>query len=54
MHVNLEIRDGKVGEGILFQRIRRIIGYLVGSVDKFNDGRRAEEVECVTRNVSNG
>lgn len=53
MHVNLEIRDGKVGEGILFQRIRRITGYLVGSLDKFNDGKRAEEAERVKHNVSN-
>ena len=26
-----------------FQRIRRITGYLVGTLDRFNDGKRAEE-----------
>ena len=31
-----------VGEGVGFERIRRITGYLVGTVDRFNDGKRAE------------
>lgn len=26
-----------------FERIRRITGYLVGSLDRFNDAKRAEE-----------
>lgn len=26
-----------------FERIRRITGYLVGTLDRFNDGKRAEE-----------
>ena len=30
-----------------FQRIRRITGYLVGTLDKFNDGKRAEEKDRV-------
>ena len=32
-----------VGEGVDFERIRRITGYLVGTVDRFNNGKRAEE-----------
>ena len=36
-----------VGEGIGFERIRRITGYLVGTVDRFNDGKKAEERERV-------
>lgn len=28
-----------------FQRIRRITGYLVGTLDRFNNGKRAEERE---------
>ncbi len=36
-----------VGEGIGFERIRRITGYLVGTIDRFNDGKRAEEKERV-------
>lgn len=39
---------GKVtGEGVGFERIRRITGYLVGTVDRFNNGKRAEESERV-------
>ena len=34
--------DGMVGEGVGFERIRRITGYLVGTLDRFNDGKRAE------------
>ncbi len=30
-----------------FQRIRRITGYLVGTLDRFNDAKRAEEAERV-------
>lgn len=36
------IVDGKVGEGVKIERIRRITGYLVGTVDRFNDAKRAE------------
>jgi len=36
-----------VGEGVGFERIRRITGYLVGTVDRFNDGKRAEEHDRV-------
>ena len=30
------------GEGVAFERLRRITGYLVGTVDRWNDGKRAE------------
>lgn len=30
-----------------FEKIRRITGYLVGTVDRFNDGKRAEEKDRV-------
>lgn len=30
-----------------FEKIRRITGYLVGTVDRFNDGKRAEERDRV-------
>lgn len=30
-----------------FQRIRRITGYLVGTLDRFNDAKRAEEADRV-------
>ncbi len=37
------------GQG--FERIRRITGYLVGTLDRFNDAKRAEESERVKHNV---
>ena len=37
-------RDGNsyIGEGGTFERIRRITGYLVGTVDRFNNAKKAE------------
>ena len=32
----------KVGNGIKFERIRRITGYLVGTLDRFNNAKKAE------------
>ena len=34
--------NGQVGEDVKFERIRRITGYLVGTLDRFNDAKRAE------------
>ena len=34
-------------EQVPFERIRRITGYLVGTVDRFNNGKRAEEKDRV-------
>ena len=34
--------DGVVGLGVPFERIRRVTGYLVGTLDRFNDAKRAE------------
>lgn len=40
-------KDKKIGEGIGFERIRRITGYLVGTIERFNNGKRAEEKDRV-------
>ena len=40
-----------VGAGVGFQRIRRITGYLVGTTERFNDGKRAEEHDRVKHSV---
>ncbi len=40
-------------EGVGFERIRRITGYLVGTVERFNNGKRAEVQERVKHNVDN-
>nr|WP_315019738.1 anaerobic ribonucleoside triphosphate reductase [uncultured Aminipila sp.] len=42
--------DGDSG----FERIRRITGYLVGTVDRFNNAKRAEEKERVKHDVTTG
>ncbi|MBQ8349456.1 MAG: hypothetical protein IJY19_07435 [Ruminococcus sp.] len=34
-----------------FERIRRITGYLVGTLDRFNNGKRAEERDRVKHSV---
>ena len=36
-----------VGEGVKFERIRRITGYLVGTMDHWNNAKRAEEHDRV-------
>ena len=35
------------GTNVKFERIRRITGYLVGTLDRFNDGKAAEERDRV-------
>ena len=39
--------EKKIGEGVDFDRIRRITGYLVGTVERFNNGKKAEERDRV-------
>ena len=41
-----------VGEGVKFERIRRITGYLVGTTDRFNDAKRAEEHDRVKHGMT--
>jgi anaerobic ribonucleoside-triphosphate reductase len=45
--IKLNIKDGKVGEGVPFERIRRITGYLVGDLERWNNAKRAEEKDRV-------
>lgn len=47
MTTKVIIKDGKIGEDVKFERIRRITGYLVGTLDRFNDAKAAEERERV-------
>ncbi len=42
----------KLGEGVGFERIRRITGYLVGTMDKWNNAKRAEERDRVKHSLS--
>lgn len=43
-------KEGEHGIGI--ERIRRVTGYLVGTLDRFNDAKRAEEADRVKHNVN--
>ena len=38
--------------GVPFERIRRITGYLVGTLDRFNNAKRAEEADRVKHDTS--
>lgn len=40
------------GDGIKFDRLRRITGYLVGSLDRWNNGKLAEEQDRVKHSTS--
>lgn len=46
-HNGLKPVDGQVGAGVGFDRIRRITGYLVGTMDRWNNAKRAEEHDRV-------
>ena len=37
----------EIGKDIPFERIRRITGYLVGTMDKWNDAKKTEERDRV-------
>ena len=43
---------GMVGEGVKFERIRRITGYLVGTIDRFNNAKRAEEHDRIKHSLA--
>lgn len=52
MMENKEMQEQLIGEGVGFERIRRITGYLVGTLDRFNNAKRAEEHDRVKHTVS--
>lgn len=41
-HLPVDPKTHLVGEGVRFSRVRRITGYLVGDLSRFNDAKRAE------------
>ena len=41
----------KLGKGVKFERIRRITGYLVGTMEKWNDAKKAEERDRVKHSI---
>ena len=52
MMATTHVTANLVGEGVGFERIRRITGYLVGTMDRFNDATRAEEHDRVKHGLS--
>ncbi len=36
-----------IGEGVKFERIRRVTGYLAGDTTRFNNAKRCEEKDRV-------
>lgn len=47
-------KEERMGKGVKFERIRRITGYLVGTMDKWNDAKRAEEHDRVKHGLGGG
>ena len=50
--MTIKSNNEKMGQGVGFERIRRITGYLVGTMDKWNDAKRAEERDRVKNGMS--
>lgn len=44
-------RAEKLGAGVEFERIRRITGYLVGDMNRWNDAKKAEEHDRVKHGI---
>ena len=53
-NADVAANNAVVGEGVKFERIRRITGYLVGTTDRFNDAKRAEEHDRVKHGLNEG
>lgn len=46
------LNETMIGEGVGFERIRRITGYLVGTLDRFNNAKRAEVTDRVKHTIA--
>lgn len=46
------LKDHDMYFGNKFERLRRITGYLVGTLDRWNDGKKAEEHDRVKHSVN--
>ena len=50
--MTVKSQNEKMGQGVGFERIRRITGSLVGTMDKWNDAKRAEERDRVKHGMT--
>ncbi len=41
-----------IGVGVRFERVRRITGYLVGTLDRWNNAKRCEERDRVKHDAA--
>ena len=51
--MTVKSENEKLGQGVGFERIRRITGYLVGTIDRWNNAKKAEEHDRVKHAVIN-
>ena len=47
-------KSRRMGKGVRFERIRRITGYLVGTLDRWNNAKKAEEKDRVKHGFEKG
>lgn len=45
-------QEQRFGQGVGFDRVRRITGYLVGTLNKWNNAKRAEERDRVKHSLT--
>lgn len=45
------MKEEKLGKDVKFERIRRITGYLVGTLERWNDAKQAEEKDRVVHGL---
>ena len=50
--MTVKSQNETLGQGVGFERSRRITGYLGGTMDKWNDAKRAEERDRVKHGMS--
>lgn len=51
--IKLKVENGYVGKDVGVERIRRITGYLVGTMDRFNGAKKAEVQDRVKHGTEN-
>ena len=49
--MRVKVVNGIVGEGVGFERLRRITGYLTGNLSCWNDAKRSEEKDRLKHSV---
>lgn len=50
----MEKKECLIGEGKKFERVRRITGYLVGTIDRFNDAKKKEVADRIKHSIPCG